>query len=156
MILQTHDCFHSSQTAVAEYSAAKYLIFCFKSVFPSCGAPDRYHLTAVWGLGQCLSGLVFTAPQEVERAEGMPVGWSGFYKAGRGTRMVAALETCAAVMVGWELGEQAEQNRPWCAQRFWQMSPRMGMAQHLALLCIKQVTVENSSSIPLGCSLNVW
>lgn len=40
-ILQTHDCFHSSQTAVAEYSAAKHLIFCIKSVFPSYGVPAR-------------------------------------------------------------------------------------------------------------------
>ena len=35
MILQTHNCFCSSQTAVAEYSAAKHVIFCIKSVLPS-------------------------------------------------------------------------------------------------------------------------
>lgn len=40
MILQTHDCFHSLQTAVAEYSAIEYLIFCIKSVFHSCGEQD--------------------------------------------------------------------------------------------------------------------
>lgn len=37
IMLQTHDCFHSSQTAVAEYSAARHLIFCIESVIPSYG-----------------------------------------------------------------------------------------------------------------------
>lgn len=46
VILRTHDCFHSPQTAVGEYSAAKHLIFCIKSVLPSYwvlarATPDR-------------------------------------------------------------------------------------------------------------------
>lgn len=35
MILQTHDCFCSSQTAVAECIAVKHVIFCITSVIPS-------------------------------------------------------------------------------------------------------------------------